>query len=333
MKAIFLCDDNGSNINRIYTQELCARLKKTVDIDCDIIISKDNISKYKELAQLADYAFSTWGMPSFSEEEIKEYFPNLKAVFYGAGSVQGFARPFLNRCIAVHSAWAANAVPVAEYTVSQILLANKGFFQGCLMQSRGEHSTEFYASFPGNYDCKVGIIGAGMIGKLVIKLLKDYNIEVLVFDPFLNETEASLLGVKKCSLEDIFKDCQTISNHLANNNETKGMLNYDLFSKMKHNATFINTGRGAQVVEEHLIKVLCENPSMTAVLDVTDPEPPVKDSPFYSLPNVFLTPHIAGSSGNEVRRMGQFMIEELERIVNGEQVKYSVTLEMLKTMA
>ena len=63
-----------------------------------------------------------------TEEQIAEYLPSLKAVFYAAGSVQAFARPFLNRGIQVFSAWAANAVPVAEYTVAQIILAGKGFY-------------------------------------------------------------------------------------------------------------------------------------------------------------------------------------------------------------
>ena len=72
-----------------------------------------------------------------TEDQIAEYFPNLKAVFYGAGSVQGFARPFLKSGVKVFSAWAANAVPVAEYTLSQILLANKGFFQTSTLYSHG----------------------------------------------------------------------------------------------------------------------------------------------------------------------------------------------------
>ncbi len=98
-------------------------------------------------------------------------------------------------------------------------------------------------------------------------------------------------------------------------------------------ATFINTGRGAQVEEADLIKVLKERPDLTALLDVTFPEPPESDSAFYTLPNCILTPHIAGSTGNEVRRMGEYMKAEYEKLIRNEPCQYEVTLEMLETMA
>ena len=98
-------------------------------------------------------------------------------------------------------------------------------------------------------------------------------------------------------------------------------------------STFINTGRGAQVCENELCKVLYSREDITALLDVTDPEPPLEDHPFYHLKNCFLTPHIAGSAGNEVRRMGEYMLEEYRNFIQNKPCKYEVTLEMLKTMA
>ncbi len=287
--------------------------------------------KFKE----TECIFSTWGMPILSENEIKAYFPSLKAVFYGAGSVQQFARPFLNCGVKVFSAWAANAVPVAEYTVAQIVLANKGFFSSSRLAKMGDRkaASQCFYSYPGNYDVKIGIIGAGMIGKLVIDMLKRYNLEVLVFDPFLPDEKAKELGVKKVSLPVLFKECQVVSNHLANNEQTKGLLHGKLFESMLPYSTFINTGRGAQVVEADLIKVLKERSDITALLDVTFPEPPESDSEFYSLPNCILTPHIAGSAGNEVRRMGEYMKAEYEKFIQNKPCQYEVTLEMLKTMA
>lgn len=279
-----------------------------------------------------EYIFSTWGMPIFTEEEIKTHLPALKALFYAAGTVQSFARPFLNCGVKVFSAWAANAVPVAEYTVSQILLANKGFFRTMGYTDRTQ-ARNMLQNFPGNYDICVGIIGAGMIGKLVIKLLQNYDLQVLVFDPFLPEEKAEELGVQKVSLETLFAQCQVISNHLANNDQTKGMLREPLFAKMRPFATFLNTGRGAQVVEKDLVQVLQSRPDLTAILDVTFPEPPEKGSLLYALPNCILTPHIAGSSGNEVRRMAQYMYNEYQHYINNEPCRYEVTEEMLKTMA
>ncbi len=211
----------------------------------------------------------------------------------------------------------------------------KGFFSSSRLAKTGDRkaAAENFRSYPGNYNVKIGIIGAGMIGKLVINMLKSYNLEVLVFDPFLPDEKADELKVKKVSLETVFKECQVVSNHLANNVQTKEMLSGKLFETMPPYSTFINTGRGAQVAESDLIKVLKERPDITALLDVTFPEPPESDSEFYTLPNCILTPHIAGSAGNEVRRMGEYMIEEYEKLIRNEPCQYEVTLEMLKTMA
>lgn len=330
MKNIFL-NGNKNTVDRVYTAELQRELigeEIKVFTKNDVLDSKENFAD-------TEFIFSTWGMPWFSEEEIKNCFPNLKAVFYAAGTVQHFARPFLNSGVKVFSAWAANAVPVAEYTVAQIILANKGYYRTSMISSKEEYKNakSIFENYIGNYGAKIGIIGAGMIGKLVIKLLKSYSLEVLVFDPFLSDREAEALGVKKCSLSQIFAECNVISNHLANNEQTKGMLNRKHFETMQKNATFINTGRGAQVVEEELCKVLKERPDIVAILDVTEPEPPENDHPFYTLKNCILTPHIAGSSGNEVRRMAEYMREEFFKFTSGAECRFEVDLKMLETMA
>lgn len=321
MKKIYLCA-NAKTVKKVYATD-------------DTVYTKEDVLAAPEKFKSTEYVFSTWGMPAFTEEEIKRCLPSLKAVFYGAGTVQAFARPFLNCGVKVFSAWAANAVPVAEYTVAQIVLANKGFFSSSRIAKTGDRkaASQCFHSYPGNYNVKIGIIGAGMIGKLVIKMLKSYNLEVLVFDPFLPDEKAKELGVKKVDLPVLFKECQVVSNHLANNEQTKGMLDGKLFESMLPLATFINTGRGAQVVEADLISTLKNRPDLTALLDVTFPEPPESDSEFYTLPNCILTPHIAGSAGNEVRRMGEYMKAEYKKFIQNEPCKYEVTLEMLKTMA
>ena len=102
---------------------------------------------------------------------------------------------------------------------------------------------------------------------------------------------------------------------------------------MRENAVFINTGRGAQVVEDDLVKILEERKDLIAILDVTDPEPCPENHPFYKLENCILTPHIAGSFGNEVRRMSEYMTDEFERYLNNEQCLFEVTKKMLETMA
>ncbi len=332
MKSIFM---GGNVLFQVYAPSTRKVLEKNAGLE-STPVSKKALLEAPKLYNDTDYIFTTWGMEHFSTEEIHACLPHLKAVFYGAGSVQHFAREFLNSGIRVFSAWGANAVPVAEYTVAQILLANKGFFQSCARfsskQDRGA-AAEYFSSMPGNYGCNVGIIGAGMIGKMVLRRLADYNLNLFVYDPFLSEEAAKELNAKKVSLTELFACCQTISNHVANLPETVGMLNADCFKRMKKNATFINTGRGAQVVEADLIDALKQNPDMTAVLDVTYPEPPEKNSEFYRLPNVFLTPHIAGSAGQEVARMGEYMLDQFNKMQQNKICEFEVTLKMLETMA
>jgi phosphoglycerate dehydrogenase-like enzyme len=329
MKNIFMTEQ-ADKIGYVYSDEIKSKL-------CcpEKIFNKADVLANPELFKETEYIFSTWGMSTFSADEIKSFFPNLKAIFYAAGTVQYFARPFLQNNVKIFSAWAANAVPVAEYTLSQILLANKGFFHLSALRSGGdtEISEKLKNKFPGNYDVTVGIIGAGMIGKKVINLLKPFKIKTVVFDPFLSDNNAKKLGTEKVGLKKLFSVCEIVSNHLANNEQTKGMLNYSLFSQMKPYSTFINTGRGAQVVEDDLIKALTERPDIYAVLDVTYPEPPCAGSRLYSLPNCILTPHIAGSIGNEVHRMAQYMLNEYENFISGGSCLYEVSEKMLETMA
>lgn len=335
MKAIFLCD-NPQNVERVYSDETKSRISATVGGLDEHIYSHAELIAAKGSFDEVEYIFSTWGMPALTEDEIADCLPDLKAVFYAAGTVQAFARPFIRRNIAVFSAWAANAVPVAEYTLSQILLANKGYFAMSGMLSQGGDYAAAQAlrsRYPGNYGAAIGLIGAGMIGSMVANMLKAHKFSVKVFDPFLSDEKAEELGVVKCSLEELFESCNVVSNHLANNEQTRGMLTYRHFASMPQYATFINTGRGAQVVEDDLVRALRERDDLVALLDVTYPEPPTKDHAFFSLKNCFLTPHIAGSIGDEVRRMYEYMADECARFVAGEPTRWQVSERMLETMA
>ena len=331
MRTILLCEN----------QELCLEVYNDEILDR---VTEYGLTKkvYKKEDILngdfsdVEYVFSTWGMSHFTEEEIKRFLPNLKCVFYAAGTVQSFARPFINSDVKVFSAWAANAVPVAEFTAAQIVLANKGYFKMMQFMKKKEYglAKEEAPKHAGNYGTKIGIIGAGMIGKNVIKLLEAYKLNVMVFDPFLSDEDAKMLGVEKVSLEEIFTECDVVSNHLANNEQTKNMLTYDLFSRMKPYSSFINTGRAAQVEEAGFIKALKERPDISAIVDVYWQEPLPEENPLYELDNCFLTPHIAGvACVNEYGRLSEYMINEFECFINNKPCKYEVTRKMLETMA
>ena len=330
---IALLGGNKSKFNLVFSEDVMKKLKEYGEVSPELI-NKRSLEKHKDFLSECEVAFATWGMLRLSEEEIKKYLPKLKFVFYAAGTVQYFAKPFLNCGVRVFSAFAANAVPVAEYTVSQIILASKGFYQGAK-----RYRLALPASFihtqksKGNFDIKVGLAGLGSIGSMVAERLEEYDLKVYAYDPFCSEEKAEKLGVKLVGLDTLFKECDVISNHLANKKELKNVFTNKHFASMKKYSTFINTGRGDQVNEWALAKNLILHPSRTAVLDVLKLEYIPYINPLFWCPNAIITPHIAGSMGNETHRMAYYMIEQLDNYLNGKDTQYEVTKEMLSTMA
>jgi phosphoglycerate dehydrogenase-like enzyme len=134
------------------------------------------------------------------------------------------------------------------------------------------------------------------------------------------------------SIERIFETCDCVTLHAPNIPSTEGMITGKHFRSMKEGAVFINTARGAVVREPEMIEVL-QTGRIFAYIDVTAPEPPAPDSPLYTLPNVFLTPHMAGSCGLEARRQGEYVLEELRRFLQGEPARHPVTRDMMEWMA
>lgn len=329
---IALFGESKNRFSAVYTPKVMKKLRTYGELS--ELINRKNIEENKDFLRDCEIAFATWGMVKFTEEEIEKYMPKLKAVFYSAGTVQYFARPFLKKGIKVFSAFAANAVPVAEYTFAQISLAAKGFFQSSksykLLPLRARKINNLST---GNFECKVGLVGLGAIGKEVAKKLNDLDVEIYAYDPFVSEEIAKALNVKLTSLENIFEECDIISNHLANKPELENIFNYKLFKRMKKYSTFINTGRGAQVKESALAFSLLCHPSRTFVGDVIKNELFPYASPLLYCPNAILTPHIAGSTGKETQRMAYYMIEEMEKFIDGRETRYEITSEILEKMA
>ncbi len=331
MKACFA--GNKTKLLEVYPYYIRKKLSETYALEQDFVLTESNLKTCAEKAKDIEYIFSTWNMPCWSKEEIETYLPNLKAVFYAAGTVQYFAKPFLDSGVRVFSAWKANGLPVAEFTFAQIILANKRYYQ-CLRKSPLAWVFPKYARNPiGNYKFKVGVLGDGAIGSEVIARLKTLECDIYLFSITKTQEESEKEGIHLCSMQEIFNECDVITNHLANNAQTQKIITKQMLCSMKPDATFINTGRGAQVDQAGLCLAMLQKPQRTALLDVTTPEPPLPTSPLWYLPNVFMTPHIAGSLGQEVWRMADYMYNESLSLTNNEPLQYEVTAEMLKTMA
>ena len=171
-----------------------------------------------------------------------------------------------------------------------------------------------------------------MVGRAVLRLLRSYNFTVLLSDPMIDVEEAASLGAVKVSLPELMERSDVVSLHAPNLPSLRGMINAEMLALMPDGATFINTARGALVDEAALLAEL-QRGRLYAVLDVTDPEPPVPGSPFYTLPNVIYTPHIAGCLGKECEGMADFAIAELQRYLRQEPLLNQVREASLATLA
>ena len=330
-KAAFFCD-NAQRLEEVYARGRRQRVAELTELYPEVVTSDNFLDRAEYLGEV-EVIFSTWGMFGLGDGEL-DRLPELKAVFYAAGSVKSFAPPLLERGIVVVSSWGANAVSVAEFAMAQILLSCKGYFSNTRdCRSPGRRREGAVKRGRGIFGETVGLIGAGMVGSKVCEFLQNFELQIVVYDPYLSAERAEELGVEQVELDELFKRSYVVSNHLPNMPATRNMLDARLFGAMREDATFINTGRGAQVVEADLIEVLQQRPDLTALLDVTFPEPPEADSPLYILPNVQLSSHIAGALNNEVVRLADYAIEEFRNWEAGRPLRYGVTLEMLQIMA
>ena len=257
----------------------------------------------------------------------------MKVVFYAAGTVKSFVTDaFWRSNVRLTNAAAANAVPVSEFTISQILFALKhGWQQALFIRKHGKYPP-FHAP-PGAYQTTVGLISLGAIGSLVAERLRQFDMNVVAHDPFFPPEEAAKLNVTLLPLDEVFAISDVVSCHTPVLIDTERLIRGRHFESMKEGATFINTARGAIVDEEEMIDALKKRPDLFAILDVTEPMPPAAGSPLYALENVALTPHIAGSLGPECRRMGRLMVEEMDRYLAGKPLLYEIDEARFQTMA
>jgi phosphoglycerate dehydrogenase-like enzyme len=295
------------------------------------VVHAGNFEEHAGRLSDVEVIFATWGIPNFTPEQFAKL-PKLKAVFYAAGNVKAFAQGLLDRDIILVSAWAINAIPPSELCLSQILLSLRGYFRTVRQykEAKSFDAKKFWR--PGVMDETVGLIGLGFIGSRVRELLRPFPIKVIAHDPFLTPERAKHLDVESVSLPEMFRRAFVVSNHIPDLPHTRGVLDGKLFKTLREGATFINTGRGAQVVEADLVAMLKARPDVTALTDVTWPEPPPADSELWRLPNLVMSPHIGGTVGHEVVRLADCVIEEFEAWQAGKPLRYQVTKDVFRTM-
>ncbi|MFD9700742.1 hydroxyacid dehydrogenase [Lentzea sp. NPDC059081] len=259
-----------------------------------------------------DLLVTGWGCPPITAEVLARL-PRLRAIVHTAGSVRGFVTDACwERGIAVSSAAQANALPVAEYTLAMILLSGKRVLERA-REYRASRRTAVYdvPASVGNHGATIGILSASLIGRRVIELLRPHDFHVLVHDPFVTEVD----GAESVGITELFRRSDVVSVHTPLLPETRGLVSGELLASMRDDAVLINTARGAVVDQDALA---AEVGRIRAVLDVTDPEVLPADHPLWRSDAVLITPHLAGSQGNEWVRLGRHAVEEVGRWVAGE---------------
>ncbi|MFD3807693.1 hydroxyacid dehydrogenase [Streptomyces sp. NPDC058611] len=320
---------------RLLGDAVAQRLSEVAEFDPDFVA--DDYARPEAAGALAEaeVLLTFWGAPAVDARALARA-PRLQAVVHAAGSVKQLVTGACwDRGIAVSSAALANSMPVAEYTVAMVLLSNKR-----VLQLREEYRSvrgtrhDWHLRYPhaGNYRRTVGIVGASRIGRRVIELLRPYDLELVLYDPYVSAGAAAALGVRGVGLDELCRIADVVSLHAPELPETRAMIDRRRLALMRDGATLINTARGSLIDGAACTAELASG-RLHAVIDVTEPEVLPGDSPLYDLPNVLLTPHIAGSLGNELHRMADSAVEEIARYAAGEPFAHPVHREDLDRTA
>lgn len=318
----------------LFAREHHARLAALAEVPDPTPLARFDDDRAATLLAQAEILLTAWGSQRIDASVLAQA-PHLAAIIHAAGTVKGHVDPVcFERGVRVSSAAAANAVPVAEFTLAAILLAGKRAFRLQRRYAEVRNYRLWWNEVPpiGNYRKTVGIVGASRIGRLVLQHLRAFDFAVLVTDPYLSADEAAALGAEKTEVDDLLRRSDVVSLHAPSLPETHHLLDARRLALLRDGAVLINTARGALVDGDALTKEVASG-RIDAVIDTTDPEILPADSPLYELPNVFLTPHIAGAMGTETQRMTTLALDELERFANGEPLAHEVKLEDLARIA
>lgn len=261
---------------------------------------------------------TSWGAPRL-DAALLDRMPRLRAVVHAAGSVQQLVSDELwERGITVTSAADANAVPVAEYTFATIILAFKRAFVHMRSPSTVLEWRDLVGSARyGSLGRTVGVVGFSRIGRRVVRMLGQLDgIRILVADPFVSAEAVAEAGAELMPLDDMLGQVDVLSLHAPALPETRHMIGATELAALRDGATVINTARG-WILDHDALLAECASGRLDAVLDVTEPDPLPVDAPLRRLPNVALTPHIAGSMGTEARRLADSALDDVETLLRG----------------
>ncbi|WP_231391873.1 hydroxyacid dehydrogenase [Arthrobacter sp. 35W] len=321
------------NLPTLFSGDDVERLAATVQLLSPSPIDSFDEPGVRELLADVELLVTGWGAPAIDAAEL-DAMPRLRAIVHAAGTVKTFLTDAVfERGIQVSSSAAANAVPVAEFTFAAIVMGLKrsSRFTHQLRTTGRSRTTEGMPPL-GTHGVVIGIVGASRVGRAVVGLLANLDATVLVHDPYLSTLEAAELGVELVELDELCRRSDVVSLHAPATEATAKMIGAAQLAAMKDGAVVINTARGSLLDTAALTAEVAAG-RLDAYLDVTDPEPLPADSVLFTLPNVVVTPHIAGALGNEIHRLGHQAVTEVERFAQGLPLAFPVIAADLARIA
>ena len=220
-----------------------------------------------------------------------------------------------------------SSYPVAEWALALILIAlrNAGAAFRRIISGKTPSGTEKRENMRGMLTGKrVGLIGCGHMGRRLISFLRPFNVDIWVYDPYLSRDIAEIVGFTQTSLDNVFSQCDVIVCVAPLTPRTKGMIGKRELDLIRSGSVFVNVSRGAIVDSDALIARL-KRGDITAGLEVFDPEPIPANSEIIHLPNVFLSPHFAGVTGDDYPPFFALMVDELHRFFHGHETWFDLT--------
>ncbi|MBE6687720.1 MAG: hydroxyacid dehydrogenase [Ruminococcaceae bacterium] len=317
--------------NTIFSDKYFERMRKCGELCIYDKEGFENEQDYLDFVKGAEVIVTSWSSPKI-DQKILDACPNLKAVLHAAGSVKPVVSDeLIEKKIRVTGSACAIGEGVAETALGFAISACKAFYQ-LSRDTKNKIWRENVNVVTDFYDIKIGVISGGYVGRHMVKLLKNFHVDILMYDPILSAEQIAEIGAQKVELDELMRVSDVVTIHAPSIPATNDMIHKGNLALMKDGAVLINTARGAIINEQDLIDELKKG-RIFACLDVTNPEPPAEDNELRFLDNVILTPHIAGTATNGLRRIALHVCEELERLDKGEKMAAEVNLADLAKMA
>lgn len=265
--------------------------------------------------------------------KVMDAMPNLRIAGVSRAGLENVnVEEATKRGILVFNVQGRNAHAVSDFTIGMMLSEARNIARAHHSIKEGEWQKTFVNSdyVPELNGKRIGLVGFGHIGRLVVKKLSGFDVDVVVYDPYTSAEDIEKIGAIKVELEEVMKTSDFVSIHARLSEENQKMIGKEELAMMKPTAILINTARAGLVDQEALAEVLKNKEIMGAALDVFTTEPIPADSPFLELDNVTLTTHLAGTTADALTNSPFMLAEDVAKFLKGEEPQFIVNPEVLE---